>query len=240
MKSLLGLLEPEEFVGKLWHRAARGDARPRFPEAASKLEDARRSLGVVFRGLGGAPALSIVGIGAGASGHRTSWRERFSSASAAPAARRDSQALYLPAVVDLWPDRADNQALHLWLAAFFAHLPPRPPETPGPARDLAILRSVARATDHALAAAPGLRSVHAKLSEMVLSARAARALPPVEATVERAVRALLARDGRAFAHACEDARRGGSANSLPALRAGPALGRGDRHRGRRGAGCCRR
>ena len=206
MKSLLGLLEPEEFVGKLWHRAARGDARPRFPEAASRLEDARRSLGVVFRGLGGAPALSIVGIGAGASGHRTSWRERFSSASAAPAARRDSQALYLPAVVDLWPDRADNQALHLWLAAFFAHLPPRPPETPGPARDLAILRSVARATDHALAAAPGLRSVHAKLSEMVLSARAPRALPPAEAAVERAVLALLALDGLAFARACEDAR----------------------------------
>ncbi len=239
MKSLLGLLEPEEFVGKLWHRAVHGDARPRFPEAASRLEDARRSLGVVFRGLGGAAALSIVGIGAGESGHRTSRRERFSSASAAPTARRDSQALYLPAVVDLWPDRADNQALHLWLAAFFAHLPPRPPETPGPARDLAILRSVARATDQALAAAPGLRPVYAKLSEMVLSARAARAAARGGGSRTRSSRPACPRR----ACICARVRRracGGSVNGLPPVRAGPALGRGDRHRGRRGAGCCRR
>ncbi len=205
MKSLLGLLEPEEFVGRLWHRAAASSARPRYPEAASTLQEAHGSLGVLFRGLGGAPALSILGVGDRPVGRRAGWRERLAGVRTEAASRRDSEAVYLPAVIDLWPDRADNRALHVWLIAYFAQLPPRPPEAPGLARDLAFLRSVTRATDLALAAAPGLRPAHARLSEKVLSARALHALPPAEAAVERAVLALLARDARAFERACEDA-----------------------------------
>jgi len=64
VKSLLGLLEPEEFVGKLGHRLT-----------SATVDEARRSLGIVFRGLGGAPGLSIVPVGAGASGHRQQSRD---------------------------------------------------------------------------------------------------------------------------------------------------------------------
>ena len=110
MATLFGLLEPEEFVGKLWHRAATSGGRTRFPEAASRLEDARVSLGVLFRGLGGPPALALRGL-ADRAGRAAGWRDRLSGGAASPAARRDSQALYLPAVVDLWPDAADNLSL---------------------------------------------------------------------------------------------------------------------------------
>jgi nitric oxide reductase NorD protein len=205
MKSLLGLLEPEEFVGKLWHRVTGLGVEPRFPEAASNLDAARGSLGMVFRGLGGTPALTIAGVGDRATERRPTWRERLSGARMAIVSRRDNQALYLPAVIDLWPDRADNWALHLWLAALFAHLPLRTPEAPGPERDVAFLRSIADATERTLAAAPGLRRAHARLSAMVLGARPSPPLPGAEAAVERAVRALLTRDERAFARACEAA-----------------------------------
>src|SRR6516164_4833472 len=102
MKSLLGLLEPEEFVGKLWHRVTGLGVEPRFPEAASNLDAARGSLGMVFRGLGGTPALTIAGVGDRATERRPTWRERLSGARMAIVSRRDNQALYLPAVIDLW------------------------------------------------------------------------------------------------------------------------------------------
>ncbi len=205
MRSLLGLLEPEEFVGKLWHRATASAGRPRFPEAASTLEEARGAVGVLFRGLGGPPGIAIAAASGRGAGRNASWRERLSGASAGLVSRRDSQALYLPAVVDLWPDVADNRGLHLWLAAFFVHLPLRAPAAPGVLSDIAFLRDVEDATERTLAAANGLRSLHARLRERILTARPLRRLPPAEAAVERAVRALLTAEEREFTLACEAA-----------------------------------
>jgi nitric oxide reductase NorD protein len=206
MASLLSLLEPEEFVGRLWHRGATLKARPRFPGAASRLEEARGSLGVLFRGLGGEPSLAIVGRNRQAPGRPAArWRARLSGAPTEIASRRDSQSLLLPVVVDLWPDPADNRALHLWLAAFYAHLAFSAPAAPGVERDIAFLRDAEGATARALAAAPGLRTVHARLCERILSARPTHRAPPAEAAVERAVVALLGRDERAFAQSSEAA-----------------------------------
>jgi nitric oxide reductase NorD protein len=205
MRSLLGLLEPEEFVGKLWHRATASAARPRFANAASRLEDARGAVGILFRGLGGPPATAIAASSARDAGRSASWRERLAGASTGVASRRDSQALYLPAVVDLWPDAVDNRALHLWLAAFFVHLPLRPPAAPGVRSDIAFLRDVEGATERTLAAAPGLRPLHARLREKILTARPSRRLQLAEVAVERAVRALLTGDRGEFTAACDTA-----------------------------------
>jgi nitric oxide reductase NorD protein len=192
MNALFGLLEPEEFVGRLWHRLSSGRAPARFPEAGSSLESVRGTLGVLFRGLGGPPGLAIA---ARASGARDDC-----------AARRDARALYLPAIVDLWPERADNRALHVWLVAFLAHLPLRAPGEPSPARDVAFLHDVRRATRATLAAAPGLTAVHGRLRAALLATRPRRARPAAEAAVERAVRSLLGEaDERAFDLACDEA-----------------------------------
>ena len=142
MKSLLGLLEPEEFVGKLWHRLSIQPA-PRASPRQPPLSRVR-----------GPRSVSSFGASAG----------RPDSASRRPlrapngtfgAPRRDGQALYLPAVVDLWPERADNHALHLWLAAFFAHLPLRAAGPPAVVRDISLLATSRAATAATLAAAPG-------------------------------------------------------------------------------------
>ncbi len=229
MRSLLGLLEPEEFVGKLWHRAAGFGAPPRFPEAASRLDEARASLGVLFRGLAGPRRSHLCGVGERVKGGSARWRERRSG-SATLVSRRDGQALYLPAVIDLWPERADNRALHVWLAAFFVHLPPRAPAAPGVVSDVAYLVSVAAATERTLGSAPGLHAVHARLCDKVLAARPPRKRPPAEAAVERAVRALLVRDAGRVQDILRSRSRRAAAPLLPSLRACAPMGRGDRMR----------
>ena len=175
-------------------------------------------------------------FGASAGGARNSASRRpLRGAKGTFGARRDGQALSLPAVVDLWPERADNHALHLWLAAFFAHLPLRAAGPPAVVRDISLLRDVRAATAATLAAAPGLKAVHAKLCMVALASRARRTLPPAEAAVDEAVRALLGESGaRAFDLACEKALAAGSRKLSP-VRPGAAVGRGGRLRRRRAA-----
>ena len=207
MKSLLALLEPEEFVGKLWHDfAGRASAQRRFPEASVAFKEVRRPLAVLFRGLGGAPGLSLAVAGETGSAHRPTLRQRLAGAPRLTVARRDGQALYLPPLIDAYPDRANNRALYVWLAAFFAHLPLRPPEPCGVARDVAFLRDARAAMAATLSAAPGLVAVHAALCASVLESRPERRLPPAEAAVEQAIRALLGQgDEGDFAAACAQA-----------------------------------
>ncbi len=206
MAFLLGLLEPEEFVGRRWHRLVGGEEGGGFPAAAVQLEEVRRTLAILFRGLGGPSALKLAALRRGEAGHRLSWRERLAGGARVAVARRDAEAVRLPAVIDVLPDTADNRALYLWLAALLAHLPARPPQPPGVLRDVRFLRDVAAATAATLRSAPGLAPVHARLSAAVLRLRPARRLPPAEAAVEAAVRCLL--DGGAaagFAAACAQA-----------------------------------
>ena len=204
MKSLFSLLEPEEFVGKLWHDiAGRAPAQKHFPEASVAFEEMRQSLAVLFRGLGGAPGLRLAVAGEMGSAHRPTLRQRIAGAHRLTVARRNGQALYLPPLIDSYPTRAENRALYVWLAAFFAHLPLRPPEPFSVARDVAFLQDVRAATETTLTAAPGLIAVHATLCASILHGRPQRRLPPAEAAVEQAIRALLGRGGEAdFASAC--------------------------------------
>lgn len=204
MKSLLSVLEPEEFVGGLWHRLTdRISARPGFASAAVRLETIQRPLTVLFRGLGGASGLRIAVAGETTQAGRGTFRQRIAGKTRMIVARRDGQAIYLPPSIDAWPDRTDNRALYIWLAAFFAHLPPRVPEPAGVARDIGFLKDVRAATQATLAAAPGLAAAHARLSAAILQARPRRSLPPVETAVEEVIRALLGgNDEASFAVAC--------------------------------------
>lgn len=200
MKALLELLEPEEFVGKLWHRFTTRRRRPAFPDAASNLESARASLGLMFRGLGGPAGLAVSAAPRGS---------RF-------LARRDEQAIYLPASVDFWPDAADNRALHVWLAALLAHLPLRPPGPADVSRDIALLRDLHAATAATLADAPGLVTVHRRLCAAALATRPESRVTAAEAAVEQAVRILLGDgDPQAFDEACARALAAAGRKSRP-------------------------
>ena len=55
MSDALEPWEPEETIGKIWHRwASHFDApEPTYPQAAVHLEDETARLSVLFRGLGG-------------------------------------------------------------------------------------------------------------------------------------------------------------------------------------------
>ena len=51
---MASLFEPEEIVGRIWHRLVGGTSSyPRHPQAAVRLDEMRTRLGVMFRALGG-------------------------------------------------------------------------------------------------------------------------------------------------------------------------------------------
>src|SRR5690349_3727317 len=120
ISGLAHLLEPEEFIGAHWHRlVGSGTSWPRFPDAAVTFGSMQSGLGVFFRGLGGAAGLKLAPAVAETSRHRLSLRLRLGLGEERMARpRRDDTALYLPPVIDAFPDPALNRDLYLWLAAF--------------------------------------------------------------------------------------------------------------------------
>ena len=106
--AIFDLLELEEQVGRAWHRlAGRPASFAHFPEAAVDLVEVRGALGVFFRALGGDRAVRVVESSVSRSDHRLSWRQRLAmSEEKLPIAKRDAEALRLPARLDCFPDRA--------------------------------------------------------------------------------------------------------------------------------------
>ncbi|MFC2973007.1 nitric oxide reductase activation protein NorD, partial [Azotobacter bryophylli] len=52
-------VEVEEWVGSLWHRFITRRASPDFPEARVELADVQRTLGLLFRAMGGGPGVGV-------------------------------------------------------------------------------------------------------------------------------------------------------------------------------------
>ena len=186
--SLHRLIEMEESVGKLWHRWVTGVAERRHPKAAVRLEEMRGRVGILFRALGGDGGLKVET--AAATEHRA--RRRFLQRLAGSGERvelawRDGEALHLPPVIDLFPERERNADLYLWLAALAA--------TEAPALGDWFTASQRR-TRTVLAAWPGLAARYAALVEAHLSARPEPAtLPAAAAARERAIRQALREPG---------------------------------------------
>ncbi|NYZ17214.1 VWA domain-containing protein [Azospirillum sp. RWY-5-1] len=192
---MLALFEPEETIGRLWHRLVGERASyPRHPDAAVTLEALKPRLSVFFRGLGGDRGVRIAAGAPGASGHRLSLIGRIGlGVERLDRPTLDGEALTLPERIELFPDTRHNAALYEWLAAFFAHAEP-PAERPAdPLQADIVAISVARdATRRALARFPGLRPLHAELVTALAAIRPVRRLPAAEALVESAIKALLA------------------------------------------------
>ncbi len=112
----------EEWVGGLWDRWITRSARRDYPEAAVRLADIEKTLGVLFRALGGDAGLRVAPAADQRHGARRRWLSRVAGTDdRAALASLDVETLRLPPSIALFPDRLLNRDLYLWLIAAAAH-----------------------------------------------------------------------------------------------------------------------
>jgi nitric oxide reductase NorD protein len=179
----------EEFVGGIWDRFITRAARRDHPEAAVKLSEIEKMLGVLFRALGGDAGLRVAASTERRHGARRRLLSRIAGSDERSAsASLDFETLRLPAQIALFADRGLNRDLYLWLIALAAH-------ESAPDEANWIVRNQ-RATLRALAALPGLEPRYRRLVAVALAERIDPvAMPADEAAQERAVRAALTSPG---------------------------------------------
>jgi nitric oxide reductase NorD protein len=112
----------EEFVGGLWDKLITRAAYRGFPAARVELAQIERMAPVFFRAMGGDAGLTLRAGSATAHGARRSWMERVAGiGEKVELAWRDDATLYLPAALEVFPQREQNRELYLWLIALAAH-----------------------------------------------------------------------------------------------------------------------
>jgi len=193
--ALFDFLEPEEWIGKHWHRMVGGAASyPAFPDAAARLDQVRGALGTFFRALGGDGGVELAAASAHNSAHRLSLRQRLGmDAERIVTSRFDGMSLLLPPAIDLFPEAALNRDLYFWLTASYTIAPDDAEAAPDdPLQvDLNSLHRHARTVALVCSAFPAIVPRYRRLCEAVLALRPQRHLPPVEAAVETAIVAML-------------------------------------------------
>lgn len=179
----------EEWVGGLWDRIIAKAARRDYPEAAVRLADSEKTLGVLFRALGGDAGLRVSFAADARHGARRRLLARIAGAGEKAAqACLDRETLRLPPVIACFPETGLNRDLYLWLIALAAH------ET-APDGAPWIVRNQ-RATLRVLQRYPGLKPRHDRLVAALLAERIApETMPGDEAAQERAVRRALTQPG---------------------------------------------
>lgn len=190
---LLRWLEPEEGIGRLWHRWAGGiRSYPDHPGAAVTLREIAPTLAVLFRLAGADPASEVAAISARDSHHRLGLRQRLGTErETLELAQRRESGLLLPARIGLFASAAENRDLYLWLAVHSAALAPAAAADDPLERDLTWLRSALRDARRTCEDFPGLAARYDSLCRSLLTLRPERRLPPVEADLEAAIRAAL-------------------------------------------------
>lgn len=190
--------EPEESIGKLWHAfASRLDSDPVHDGARVLLSQVGGRLAVLFRGLGGDPAVEIKPVAPETSHHRLSFLRRIGTwAEEAPRASFDGATLRLPESLASFPEARANAALYLWLATAAVALR----EVSAPCHDdplqadLAAIATAQTMTARALANAPGFKKLYRDLCAATLLFRRTPNLPPAEAAIEARIRHALGDD----------------------------------------------
>lgn len=175
----------EEYVGQLWHRWITQVADRRHAESAVTLDQVSHTVGVLFRAFGGDGGLRVEAAAESTHRARRTWVQRVAGTGQEVAlAWRDAQTLRLPARIDVFPERALNRDLYLWLAALAAADDLDP--------DLPWLARNQRATVATLACYPGMTGRYRRLVEAQIALRPDPAgLPAAEAAQERAIRRAL-------------------------------------------------
>ncbi|MCL2656446.1 MAG: VWA domain-containing protein [Betaproteobacteria bacterium] len=188
----------EEAVGKLWHRLITRAAGTSYPGAAVTLKEIERTAGVLFRALGGDGGLRLAAATHDSHGARRSLLARLAGSGEKTArARIDDTTLRLPPEISIFPQRALNHDLYLWLAALAAAfaLTEESETQPDFSPDAELHRNQS-ATLHVLRTWPGFAGRYRRLVAATLASRLDPArLPPAEAERERALRRALEAPG---------------------------------------------
>lgn len=178
----------EEFVGKLWHKLATHAAGESYPAAAVTLKDIEKTVGILFRAFGGDAGLKVAAATSQTHGaHRRLLQRIAGSGERTTPARLDGETLRLPPEIAVFPDRALNRDLYLWLAALAAC--DDKPNWPWHLRNQ-------RATQNVLAQLPGFKPRYERLLAAHLASRIApNALRADEAQQEEALCQALIEPG---------------------------------------------
>ncbi len=189
----------EEWVGVQWHRIITRAADGKARTGAVQLADMQRSIGLLFRAGGGAPAVRMAPANTVRVGGRRNWLQRVAgSATHAHLGQWQEDVLALPPSIAVFEERSLNRALYLWLAALAAqmqtvrdqaaqsqHQSPTPPPSDWLAEQIA-------ASQAALQAFPGLQASYATLCAAQLAQRPAiKQLRGRAALAEQAVQQAL-------------------------------------------------
>ncbi|TNF33668.1 MAG: VWA domain-containing protein [Gammaproteobacteria bacterium] len=111
----------EEHVGQLWDRIITRASSNRYPKAAVYLEDIRKTLGIIFRAMGGDGGLEVQSAAATEHHARRSFLQRIAGTQQKiELGWLDDNALRLPDYIDVFPDKTLNRKLYIWLAALAA------------------------------------------------------------------------------------------------------------------------
>lgn len=191
-------LEFEEQVGMIWHRiASRNQESYRdHVEHAITFAELRGHLPVIFRTLGGDPALEFAQIDKRVSGHRLRWRQRIGLVDEQiTMAEMNEASVKLPASISLFPSRDLNRDFYIWLMAWFAVSVPQAISLDVAQSPLLvdIMRlSRARQTDQDVCRHfPGIVGLRQRLYDAFLVLRPVRPLPRAEQKVEECVLRIL-------------------------------------------------
>ncbi len=108
----------EEVVGAAWHRFITRIASRSFPAAAVQLDEMTTLAGPLLRAFGGEPGLRVAAAGETRHSARRSLLQRVAaSGDKTIHTALDNETLRLPETIALFPDRARNRELYLWLIA---------------------------------------------------------------------------------------------------------------------------
>lgn len=181
----------EEWVGGVWHRFITRQGQRDYPSAAVELSEVQRSLGVLFRAMGGDGGVSIERATVHTHGARRRLLERIAGThDRVSFTRFHREHLQLPSRIAYFPERARNRELYIWLSALAAHTV-KNPDIRDDFSNLWFVNNQS-AVCRTLAHYPGLRPMYVELVTAELAQRIpASMLPMDEALQEKAIQQAL-------------------------------------------------
>lgn len=176
--------EMEEHIGQLWNRIINRASCTRYPQAEVSLEDMKKTLGIIFRAMGGNPGLNLEASSATEHHARKSFLQRLSgSQDKVELSWIDDSTLRLPYKLDVFPSKALNRKLYIWLTAL---------ASADIKKNIPWLQYNQQLTVNALQRFPGLRKDYQALVKAQLSIRPAiNTLPDDEAQQEQQIQQAL-------------------------------------------------
>jgi len=112
----------EEWVGGLWHKYITRKASNEFDEARVHFEDINKSVGMIFRALGGDAVKRVEAATGREYLTRKSFLQKISGDNQFISfAWQDEESLRLPESLAIFPEYALNYDLYIWLAILAAH-----------------------------------------------------------------------------------------------------------------------